>query len=337
MINLNEWQSFKDSVRWRLTPKGIEVEGDGVPRTRGEPATVKRIFETFKEPIEEMATKYGVPIEIIVATIATESGGNPKAVRQEPGYKSDTSTPNKVSPGLMQTLISTAEGVLKRDLTRDDLLNPRTSIMAGTAYMAQQAKDTNLDPIKAGAAYNAGAMYYQDGAKNRWKLRQYPIGTSAHCDRIVEFFNDTIAYLGMVGYAGTAPSYYKQINGSAPVNKVEVVKELEKKEVVVVKNAKKSSTAGWIQAIFAAVFGAPVATNTVLQAVSTTQTQAKGLFSSLGVSDGLVLSIALLAVTGVTAYIVLKQKGIIAERVEDEISGKTDSTAYVGNGTGVST
>ena len=67
MLKINEWQSYQDSVKWRLTPKGIEVAGDGVPRTRGAPATVKRIYETFKAPIEEMAAKYSVPVQPVTS------------------------------------------------------------------------------------------------------------------------------------------------------------------------------------------------------------------------------------------------------------------------------
>ena len=145
-----------------------------------------------------------------------------------------------------------------------------------------------------------------------------------------------MAYFASVGYSGKAPSYYVQANlgNGLPAEPKVVEKELEKKDVVIVKNAKKSTLIGWLQALFAALFGAPVATNTVLQNVTNTQTQAKGLFSSLGLSDGMVLSIALLVVSVLTAYIVLKQKGIIAERVLDEITGKTDSTEYKGDGTG---
>ena len=29
-----------------------------------------------------------------------------------------------------------------------------------------------------------------DGPENRWKMRQFPIGTSEHADRFVRWFND---------------------------------------------------------------------------------------------------------------------------------------------------
>jgi hypothetical protein len=41
-------------------------------------------------------------------------------------------------------------------------------------------------------AYNAGGIYPNDGPDNRWKMRQYPIGSGAHADRFVRWFNDCV-------------------------------------------------------------------------------------------------------------------------------------------------
>jgi hypothetical protein len=113
----------------------------------------------------------------------------------EPGYISDEATPHKVSPGLTQTLISTAREAMQMSLDRQWLLDPANAIEAGTAYIAHQARVTHLDPPLVAAAYNAGKLAYQNGSQNRWKLRQYPIGTGAHCDRFVQFFNDAVFVL----------------------------------------------------------------------------------------------------------------------------------------------
>jgi hypothetical protein len=78
---------------------------------------------------------------------------------------------------------------------RNWLLQPANAIEAGIAYVAKQAKVTSLDPPLVAAAYNAGRLKHQDGGQNRWKLRQYPIGTGKHCDRFVQFFNDAAAVL----------------------------------------------------------------------------------------------------------------------------------------------
>jgi hypothetical protein len=132
-----------------------------------------------------------VPAELIVATICTESGGKPTDERQEPGFSSYQQTPDRVSIGLMQTLISTARDTLGMpEIDHTWLLQADNSIRAGTAYIAQQAPRTQFDPPLVACAYNAGGIYEQDGAENRWRMRQYPIGTSHHADRFVQWFND---------------------------------------------------------------------------------------------------------------------------------------------------
>jgi hypothetical protein len=195
-LALLEWHRyFPDSVRWRLTDLGVEVEASGVERTQGRPATATRIWEQYSEAINRAARSYRMPCELVVATICTESGGRADAVRLEPGYVSDEATPHRVSPGVMQTLISTARDALGMSVDRTYLLDPANSIRAGMAYVARQSRSTMFDPVLVAAAYNAGRLYYQTGAQNRWKLRQYPIGTSMHCDRFVKFYNDSVVVL----------------------------------------------------------------------------------------------------------------------------------------------
>lgn len=191
MPQLTQFHGFMDSIEWRVQPMGIEI-GDGqFDRTGGRPKTVMRVWESFGPSIEKWSVRYGVPAELIVATICTETSGKPDRVRIEPGYVSDETTPGRVSPGLMQTLISTAQHTLMDDsIDREWLLEPSNSIQAGTAYMAAQLKKTNLDPPKVACAYNAGGVYHNDGPENRWKMRQFPIGTSHHADRFVQWFND---------------------------------------------------------------------------------------------------------------------------------------------------
>jgi hypothetical protein len=191
-----DFHGFYNSIRWRLTKHGVEVEGSGIERTRGRPITVTRVWNDFKNYINEWADYYVVPVELIVATICTESRGKADAVRKEPKYISDEETPNQISPGLMQTLISTARAVLnKYDIDRAWLLEPRNSIQAGTAYIRAQYNKTNFDPPKVACAYNAGGIYYNESSSNRWKMRQYPIGKSEHADRFIQWFNDFVYLL----------------------------------------------------------------------------------------------------------------------------------------------
>jgi soluble lytic murein transglycosylase-like protein len=195
-LELLEWHRyFADSVRWKLSDLGVEVEGSGCERTNGAPRTATRIWEQYSSDINRAVRSYRMPCELVVATICTESRGNANAVREEPGYVDDESTPHKISPGLMQTLISTAREALGASVDREYLLDPANSIRAGMAYIAKQARKTQLDPVLVAAAYNSGGLHHQTGSQNRWKLRQYPIGTSAHCDRFVEFYNDAVVVL----------------------------------------------------------------------------------------------------------------------------------------------
>lgn len=200
MKDITSFHSYNGSVRWRLVPGGIEIEGSGLERSAGRPVTLERIWSQYRAPIEAAAYRYSVPIEYIMATIATESSGNAGSIRLEPGYVSDEDTPHKVSAGLMQTLLSTASSTLGFPVSKDWLLEPQNSIMAGTSYIREQAPKTLLDGPLVFAAYNAGGIYIQNGPANRWKMRQYPIGTSAHCDRAVKWLNDAVA-VSMGGYA----------------------------------------------------------------------------------------------------------------------------------------
>ncbi len=196
MPNLKEFHNHNGGINWKLTEEGVFVEGSGIERTEGKPLTVTRIWENFGPFINDWASHYNVYCELIIATIGTESGGNPNALRKEPKYVSDEETPNQISPGLMQTLISTArETLADNSIDRDWLLIPRNSIQAGTSYINQQKTKTMLDPPKVACAYNSGGVYDQDGTDNRWKMRQYPIGTGEHCSRFVKWINDAVFML----------------------------------------------------------------------------------------------------------------------------------------------
>jgi hypothetical protein len=198
-MGLDQFHGYGSGVRWRLTAAGVDIEGSGAERTRGSPTTVSRVWDAYAGEIDRAARQYRVPVPLIIATICTESGGKADAVRLEPGYVSDEVTPKKMSAGLMQTLLSTARNTMKQSFGRDWLLVPGNSILAGTSYIAEQSSVTQLDPPLVAAAYNAGDLYPQDGAQNRWKLRQYPIGTGAHVDRFVKFYNDAMAVLAERG------------------------------------------------------------------------------------------------------------------------------------------
>jgi esterase/lipase superfamily enzyme/uncharacterized protein YjbJ (UPF0337 family) len=205
---------FHGGVLWCLKRDGISIDGQPPAGTPGEPATVKRVWTDFGPAIRDAAEEFGVPVELIIATICTESRGKPDALREEPGFVSDQQTPNKVSPGLMQTLISTAREALgDPSIDRAWLLQPANSIRAGTAYIRRQRPKTHYDPPVVACAYNAGSVIEQAGAQNRWRMRQFPIGTGEHADRFVAWFNDCFRYFAASGNA-PALSFYRALNAS---------------------------------------------------------------------------------------------------------------------------
>ena len=209
--DLKQPHRYQDSVEWHLSHDGIVIDSQPTETSGGEPKTVRRVWNSFSKHIEEWGAKFAIPLEIIIATICTESSGDPLSIRTEPGYVSDVSTPDKVSPGLMQTLISTARNALADNtINRAWLLEPGNSIRAGTAYIASQWKTTNLDPPKAACAYNAGGLYYNASPGNRWKMRQYPINSSQHADRFIKWFNDCYVMFKEDNLAPT-PSFYRLI------------------------------------------------------------------------------------------------------------------------------
>ena len=122
--------------------------------------------DRFGSSIERWSEEFGVPAELVIATICTESGGDPADERREPGFVSYEVTPHRVSIGLMQTLISTAQSALGGlpGIDARWLLEPDNSIRAGTAYIAHQRSRTDFDPPVVACAYNAGGVYRQSGA-----------------------------------------------------------------------------------------------------------------------------------------------------------------------------
>jgi hypothetical protein len=193
---------FADSVAWALTPDGVAIDGAAPLGTPGAPRTIRALLDhhVVGPAVLRVATEQGVPVELVLATIATESAGGRRTVddaigarREEPGFVSDEATPHRVSVGLTQTLISTAREVMRDPTIGDAWLRvPENAIRAGVGYIRRQAPRTRLDPPVVACAYNAGDVYYQGGAANRWKMRQYPIGTGAHADRFVAFLNDAM-------------------------------------------------------------------------------------------------------------------------------------------------
>jgi hypothetical protein len=194
---------FDGSIEWALTKDGIAVDGQAPEHSGGEPKTVTRVWNEFGASIRRWSHDFAVPAELIVATICTESGGDPGARREEHGFTSEASTPHRISIGLMQTMISTARETLRLDpIDGEWLLTADNSIRAGTAYIARQSFNTLFDPPVVACAYNAGGVYHDPSPENRWRMRQFPKGKSEHADRFVKWFNDCFRVLEHVSSSG---------------------------------------------------------------------------------------------------------------------------------------
>lgn len=188
---LREWHAARGPRRWRLAPEGVVFEGEAAPRRNDPPRIAAACWARHRTALEAAATRFTVPVELLLATACTESGGRAEAVREEPGYTSDEATPHRVSPGLMQTLISSAREALgDAKLDRARLLDAGVSALAGAAFIARQARVTRFDPPLVAIAYNAGSLR---AASNPWGLVQTRRGDgSFHADSFCAFFNDAL-------------------------------------------------------------------------------------------------------------------------------------------------
>ena len=201
--------------RWRLTRVGIEVEGEAGARHNATPRIAAACWATHRAPLEAAARRFGVPVELLLATACTESGGRADALREEPGFTSDAATPHRVSPGLMQTLISTArEALADPTLNRARLLDPAVSALAGAAYLRRQAQagraPTGFDPPLVAIAYNAGSLRPNRDIADPWGLVQTRRGTGTwHADSFCAFLGDSFAlFAAGDGPSGDVPSFW---------------------------------------------------------------------------------------------------------------------------------
>jgi hypothetical protein len=207
-MSLQEFHhAFEGGCQWRISAAGCEVRGfDGLPPANYVTGLTSAL-DVFAEPLAAASVEFSVPVELLAATMMTESNARPGAVRKEPGYVNDNKTPHRISFGLCQLLISTArEAMANPNIDRVWLASPANNLRAAAAYMKRQKPRTGFDPPKVACAYNAGGCYEQKGVNNRWRMRQYPIGTSEHADRFVRWFNAAWV-LSKTGKLGALPVY----------------------------------------------------------------------------------------------------------------------------------
>jgi hypothetical protein len=199
MSKIHEWHSRFGGREWRVTSQGIETRDKGYMRTKGDPVTMTTLWQDFGEYILYTSYELLVPIDMIAAMIPIEAlrrdgHYDPRSLRKEPGYVSDIETPHRISPGLMQTLITTARAMARKYqlidpglVNREILFDPFYSILLGGAYIQHQIERYGPDPILIASGYNAGSVRKTDN--NDWHLIAYG---ATRLDRYAAWFNDFI-------------------------------------------------------------------------------------------------------------------------------------------------
>lgn len=228
-----KWHRHKGAAGWRILDDGRIVleqgkqhvslgarhlyylDSDGAIRTRGAPATARTLLDEYGDRIEEAACAWQLPTSWVAAMVTIEAGRVPgtlsfdpisladEDVRQGPQetpFHDYRARPHRVSAGLMQTLLSTAQQMLstygapftpsgpRGALDLCDLTIPERSLWLGAAYMRHQADKFGDDPLLLVGSYNAGKLAETD--KNPWNLRTFGR------DRVAKFaayHNDILA------------------------------------------------------------------------------------------------------------------------------------------------
>ena len=210
-MSARERQSRYGGREWAVTGYGLmswdpDTGETEAHRTDGEPVTVATYLAHWREPLVRVSAEEGVPLEIMLATIATENGaaqlvrGSPRIrpPREEPGYVSDEDTPHRVSIGPCHVLIETAQIAMRDPLIdREWLTDLENNLRASFRYLAQQDRrwEHGYDPILSAAVYNSGGLYDashpQSQYHNRWHLRSW----GSHLDRFANWYGDALAVL----------------------------------------------------------------------------------------------------------------------------------------------
>ena len=215
------WHSHFGGLEYRCDERGIYLRGvsDGMEplRSPGPPTTCQVIWNLCAKYILAASKKYRVAPELIMMTIATETGfarndgfTGRKTFRWEAHVKvNDVQPPyfGDYSAGPMQTLATTARWVIRQQGLDYDpfavapaikhkpvpapdshpLYDYKTNIDIGTAEIKQRWATTQDDPIVVSAVFNAGGK--RQSSENRWHLSTH----GDHLDRAAKWYGDACA------------------------------------------------------------------------------------------------------------------------------------------------
>lgn len=207
----DDWKQYRGGHRWKILPTGqIEVEGEGIVRSNGEPKTARALFEVYGADLMHAAAYFDLPVHWVAGMIPIEAlrikGSfyfDPVSIRNESGYISEKETPHRRSAGLQQTLLTTARSMNKKHklftvssgaplkINTRHLTIPHISIMLGAAYMQDRLdkyeEKWGYDAMVLCGAYNAGSLKGSKTSKNRFKILTHG---PTRCDRYAKWVND---------------------------------------------------------------------------------------------------------------------------------------------------
>lgn len=131
------------------------------------------VLYKWQAPIAEASQRFSIPTRWIKAVILAESNGDPRAVSP------------KGAMGLMQLMPETWDELRDQYGLGAAPFDPRTNILAGTAYL--KAMQDRFGYPALFAAYNAGPGRYEDHLRTGKPL---PAETRAYVARIAEMLAD---------------------------------------------------------------------------------------------------------------------------------------------------
>lgn len=144
--------------RWRRAVATVEQATASGKRVFNAGPRVQRIIGAYRPILEREAKKHKVPLPLLIAVVAVESGGNPRAISP------------KGAGGLMQLMPATA----RRFGVRNSLA-PAQNVRGGATYLRWLLNRYGGDAVLALAGYNAGegAVDRHDGVPPYRETRDY--------------------------------------------------------------------------------------------------------------------------------------------------------------------
>lgn len=216
-MSTSEWRSYNGGKRWRTLEDGfIEVEGEGVTRTRGEPSTMRAFWSAHKIAMMHYSDRFEVPLAWIMGLAGIECAAfrfkrklDPDTSSRSPHIDTNKvrweSHINDYSNSPWQILTGTASDRNRSlELVRgggrvyvDDLAVPEIACGLSTAHMRHLLDGSRTpdapDYVHLQAAWNAGRVRAMEVTDERpWGMRTYGEDRTGNA---IKWHNDAVAVL----------------------------------------------------------------------------------------------------------------------------------------------